>query len=51
MLGKLVQILSYPKDLIAKNGKKSLLVFAVYFVAKWSITFLYGKQILEWIKG
>jgi len=51
MIEKLIQLVSNPKQLISKNGKKSLLVFGVYFITKWGLTLLFGQQILEWIRG
>jgi len=51
MIEKFLQLVSSPRQLILKNGKKSLLVFGIYFVTKWGLTLLFGQQILEWIRG
>ena len=51
MFDKLVQLVTNPKQLFSKNGKKSLLVFGIYFIAKWSLTIVFGQEILNWIKG
>ena len=51
MIEKFLQLVSSPRQLILKNGKKALLVFGIYFVTKWGLTLLFGQQILEWIRG
>jgi hypothetical protein len=34
-----------------KYGKKALAIFLVYFVTKWTLTILFGAQILAFVKG
>jgi len=34
----------------AKYGNKALLIFAIYFVAKWTLTIVYGAKLLAIVK-
>jgi len=34
-----------------KHGKTALLIFLVYFVAKWTLTIVFGAKLLESFKG
>ena len=34
-----------------KHGKKAVAVFLVYFVVKWTLTIVFGAQIIAWFKG
>ena len=32
-------------------GKKFLIYFSIWFVTKWTLTIIFGKQIIEWFGG
>ncbi len=34
-----------------KHGKKAVLIFLIYFVTKWTLTILFGAQIISYFKG
>lgn len=33
-----------------KHGKKAMLIFAVYFVTKWTLTIIFGARLLASLK-
>lgn len=39
------------KNIYEKHGKIALTGFLIYFVTKWTLTFLYGPQIISFIKN
>ncbi|MFQ5448736.1 MAG: hypothetical protein ACE5FF_17570 [Saprospiraceae bacterium] len=39
------------RKLFKKHGKKALLIFLVYFVAKWTLTIVFGARILKSFNG
>ncbi len=34
----------------AKYGNKALVIFAIYFVTKWTLTFIFGAKLLAIVK-
>ncbi|GAB4253880.1 MAG: hypothetical protein Kow0027_19650 [Saprospiraceae bacterium] len=39
------------KKLYAKHRKKAIIIFLVYFVTKWTLTFIFGAKILTAFKN
>lgn len=39
------------RNLYKRHGKKALIAFGVYFVTKWTLTFIFGAQIIAFVKG
>lgn len=33
-----------------KHGKKAVIIFLIYFVTKWTLTFIFGAKILQSLK-
>lgn len=33
-----------------KHGKKAVVIFLIYFVTKWTLTFIFGAKILQSVK-
>lgn len=39
------------KRIYVRHGKKAIIIFMVYFVTKWTLTFLFGAKILSAFKN
>lgn len=39
------------KTFYRRHGKKAVIAFLIYFITKWTLTILFGAQILTFIKG
>lgn len=39
------------KNFYKKNGKKMLIIFLVYFVAKWTLTIIFGAKLINIVKN
>ncbi len=53
MMNKILDILGIRKALhvaYRKFGKKALYIFLVYFIAKWTLTLLFGAKILAFLR-
>ncbi len=35
----------------ARHKKKAIAIFLVYFVTKWTLTFIFGAKLLAFLKG
>ncbi len=53
IMNKILDILGIRKALAIayrKFGKKALYIFLVYFIAKWTLTLLFGARILAFLR-
>lgn len=45
-----MNIIDFLQKSYKKHGKKAIVVFLVYFVVKWTLTIVFGAQIIAWFK-
>ena len=46
-----MNIVDFLRKSYKKHGKKAIVVFLVYFVVKWTLTIVFGAQIIAWFKN
>jgi hypothetical protein len=37
------------KEFYKKNKRKAIIIYLIYFVTRWTLTFVFGAQLLEMI--
>lgn len=42
--------IGFLKKAYKKHGKKAIVIFLIYFVTKWTLTILFGAQIIAFFK-